>query len=92
VVRRVRQGVETCLWGEMVRSAEHAEYMLFPRMLAVAERAWHAAAWETHNNAKAFEQARRNDWLQFALALSRRELRRLDRLGVSYRLPRPGVL
>ena len=76
----------------MTRSAEQAEYMLFPRMLAVAERAWHAAAWETLTDRKTFEQARRADWLQFAAAVGRRELRRLDRLGVSYRLPRPGVL
>ena len=84
--------METCLWGEMIRSAEHAEYMLYPRLLAVAERAWHAAEWEAITDQNAFDQARHSDWLQFASALGHRELRRLDQLGVNYRLPRPGLL
>jgi len=76
----------------MIRSPESAEFMLYPRMLAVAERAWHRAAWETITDKKDFYRACHSDWLQFAVALGRRELRRLDQLGVGYRLPRPGVL
>jgi len=84
--------METCLWGEMIRSRQDAEYMLYPRVLAVAERAWHAAAWETIADQKDYDAARHDDWLQFASAVGHRELRRLDQLGVRYRLPRPGVL
>ncbi|PID97725.1 MAG: hypothetical protein CSA82_02785 [Actinobacteria bacterium] len=33
-------GVEACLWSETVRGAEAAAYMIFPRLLAIAEVAW----------------------------------------------------
>ena len=33
-------GVQGCMWSEYVMSPEHAEYMLYPRMLAVAENGW----------------------------------------------------
>jgi len=85
-------GMETSLWGELIRSADEADYMLFPRLLAVAERAWHSAPWETITDQKSFEQARQTDWTRFAVALGQRELSRLDQLGVAYRLPRPGVV
>ena len=33
-------GLQGNLWTEMIESPEHVEYMLYPRMLAIAERAW----------------------------------------------------
>jgi hexosaminidase len=33
-------GVQGCLWTEYIPTEEHAEYMLYPRMLALAEVAW----------------------------------------------------
>jgi hexosaminidase len=33
-------GVQGCLWTEYIPTEEHAEYMLYPRMLAFAEVAW----------------------------------------------------
>lgn len=33
-------GVQGCMWTEFVNTSEHLEYMMFPRMLAVAEIAW----------------------------------------------------
>lgn len=33
-------GVEGCLWTEYVPTPEHAEYMMYPRLLALAEVAW----------------------------------------------------
>ena len=33
-------GTEACLWGEFTPTAEHCEYMLYPRTLAKAEVAW----------------------------------------------------
>ena len=88
----VWQGLEACLWSEFVRTPERADYMLYPRVLALAERAWHAADWESIVDDEEFDKARQRDWAQFAAALGHRELRRLDQLGVNYRLPRPGVM
>lgn len=33
-------GVETCLWSEFVSDARRMQYMMFPRVLAVAQTAW----------------------------------------------------
>lgn len=70
--------------------------MLFPRVLALAERAWHEAEWEgtrdvDNNNTRAVEEELQQDWVQFANTLGYRELDRLDRLGIEYRVPPPGV-
>lgn len=47
-------GVHACLWTEMIKTEEHAEYMLYPRMLAVAEVGWTNPA---QKNYKRFHQA-----------------------------------
>ena len=42
-------GIQGCAWGEYIPSDEHLEYMMFPRLLAVAELAWsapEAICWE----------------------------------------------
>ncbi|MGL6121427.1 MAG: family 20 glycosylhydrolase, partial [Shewanella sp.] len=39
-------GLQGQLWSETVRSDNTVEYMVFPRLLMLAERAWHQAAWE----------------------------------------------
>lgn len=33
-------GVQCCLWTEFITSSNHAEYMLYPRLMALAEVAW----------------------------------------------------
>lgn len=38
--RRYIIGVEGCLWTEYISTPEHAEYMAWPRMCAIAESAW----------------------------------------------------
>ena len=37
---RYLKGVQGCLWTEFVETAEHLEYMAFPRLLAIAEKGW----------------------------------------------------
>lgn len=34
-------GMQAHLWSEVVRTKSHLHYMIFPRILAFAERAWH---------------------------------------------------
>ncbi|OMQ25562.1 beta-N-acetylhexosaminidase [Serratia oryzae] len=94
-------GLSAQLWSEVVRTDPQMEYMIFPRALSVAERAWHRASWEqdykagreykggeTHQvDTKTLEK----DWLRFANLIGQRELAKLDKGGVSYRLPVPGA-
>ena len=39
-------GAQANLWSETIRNDSLVDYMLFPRLLALSERAWHRASWE----------------------------------------------
>ena len=63
-------GPQACVWTEYMPTAEHVEYMAYPRVLALAEIAWSP------------RDAR--DWASFSERLPA-ALRFLDTLGVLYR-------
>ncbi len=99
------KGLQGHLWSEMVRSDAIAEYMIFPRIVALAERAWHKAKWEpdyNHSGAlysrknQVFDnQARKlreNDWHSFVFSLANKELAKLEKTNVQYRIPPPGAV
>ena len=76
----------------MVRTADQFDCMIYPRLLALAERAWHEAPWECrHRDDEQRKEGCSKDWVQFASSLGRKELGRLDSLGVQYYLPPPGA-
>lgn len=93
-------GISAQLWSETTRTDAQVEYKFFPRILSVAERAWHRAAWEQDYKAgKEYtggktrlvdQQAQLKDWQRFANLLGQRELAKLDKAGIAYRLPVPG--
>ncbi|WP_075180694.1 beta-N-acetylhexosaminidase [Pantoea sp. 1.19] len=93
-------GLSAQLWSETVRTDEQVQSMLFPRLLAVAERSWHRAGWEQDYVAgRRYEggkthfvdrQALLADWRHFANLLGQRELARLDNAGIVWRVPPPG--
>ena len=94
-------GLSAQLWSETVRSDADVDYMMFPHVLPVAERAWHRASWEQDYQAgKEYiggktefvdRQALRQDWQRFANIVGQRELAKLDRRGIDYRVPQPGA-
>ncbi|CAK9885724.1 MAG: Chitobiase [Candidatus Erwinia impunctatus] len=93
-------GLSAQLWSETIRTDDQMEYMLFPRLMTVAERAWHRAGWEQDYQAgKEYNaethfvdhEAVRKDWQRFANLLGQRELAKLDKTGIQYRLPVPGA-
>lgn len=65
-------GVQGNVWTEYMKTADHVEYMVYPRALALAEVAWSPAA--------------ARDWPSF-LGRTRVNLRTLDALNVRYRMP-----
>lgn len=67
-------GAQGNLWTEYIATPAHAEYMLFPRMLALSERFWSP------------KDARDRGRFDAQLAA---HLARLDLLGVEYRVPEP---
>ena len=88
-------GIQGQLWGETIRATEQLEYLLFPRLCALAERAWSKEPeWATIDNPELFENAYRKNWNEFANRLGQIELPRLDYLfsGVGYRVPMAGAI
>lgn len=80
-------GIQGQVWSETIRTAEQLEKMIYPRLLALAERAWHRGSWEPE---KASDSARA-DWQSFASRLGEIELYRLQASGSAHYLPPPGA-
>jgi hexosaminidase len=88
-------GIQSAVWGENIKSTQRLEYMLLPRLLGFAERAWAkdpdwATEKDTAKSEVLYQQARVN----FLNVLGKRELPRLDYFngGYGYRIPKPGVI
>ncbi|ESO95987.1 hypothetical protein LOTGIDRAFT_202240 [Lottia gigantea] len=84
-------GIQGNLWSETVRQPDQLDYMIFPRLLALAERAWHKAEWENIDDKQRRNKARDADWERFANNLGYAELKSLDKMNISYRVPPPGI-
>lgn len=88
-------GIEGLLWGENMLGPGRVEYMLLPKLLGLAERAWAAdPAWATEKDPARSEAEYGEAWSVFANRLGQRELPRLDAYdgGFLYRLPPPGAV
>jgi hexosaminidase len=90
-------GMEGLLWGENVKTPELLEYMAFPKLLGVAERAWNPEPAELQTTPEA--------WAHFANRLGQEVLPRLGAfrpvdlrgelppsVGVNFRIPPPGAM
>ena len=84
-------GIQGQLWSETVRTKRQFHEMIFPRLLALAERAWHKAAWEDVREATDREKGLQADWVRFRTVVGLKELPRLDAAGIKYRVPPPGA-
>lgn len=97
-------GLQGHLWTEVTRTDQQADYMIFPRLTALAERAWHKAEWElnynysgqtyspdsNHFSAEA-KKLRDQQWNLFANTLAQKEMPKLDLYRVAYRIPTVGA-
>ena len=97
-------GIQGQLWSENTRSDALSEYKIFPRLFALAERAWHKADWAVPYNYQGavydqnsqfftpkMRQQRDRQWRLFANTLGQKELAKLERFNISYRLPTVGA-
>ena len=88
-------GLQGCLWGENIKTPERMEYMIFPSVLGLAERAWaQDPQWATEPDTAKSSVLYQQAWTNFLNVLGKRELPRLTYLngGYSYRIPKPGVI
>lgn len=92
-------GAQANLWSETVRRDSLVDYMLFPRLLAFAERSWRRAPWEppyragvsySYGDGKVDLGALKSDWTRFAAKMPV-QLAQLERDGIFYRLAPPGA-
>jgi hexosaminidase len=87
-------GIQGNLWSETVGGEGLADYMLVPKLFALAERAWAPdPEWATERDAMKSESLYREAWSRFVNVIGQRELPRLDREvpGLNYRIPVPGL-
>ncbi len=88
-------GMQGQLWSETLVEPSRWEYMAFPRLLVLAERAWvPEPAWSLIDDRAQREGELLAAWNEFVNRLAQRELPRLDYLhgGIGYRLPVPGAV
>jgi hexosaminidase len=88
-------GLQSAVWGENIKSTQRLEYMLLPRLLGFAERAWSQdPAWATEKNPAKSDSLYQQAWVSFLNVLGKRELPRLDYFngGYNFRVPKPGVI
>lgn len=92
-------GAQAQMWSETIRRDSIVDYMLFPRLLAFADRAWHQAAWEppyragasySYADGKVDQAALKADWSRFAATMPE-QLEALGRAGIAYRIAPPGA-
>jgi len=98
-------GIQGQLWTESTRTPETAQYKVYPRLLALAERAWHSATWRVpyqsggavYNESSQFftpqlKQLRDEKWQLFSKTIALKEMPKLDLSGVIYRIPTIGAI
>ena len=83
-------GMQAQLWTEITRDQRSVEYMLFPRLLAFAERAWHQAEWEGNASQADYLTELNRDFTEFTQVVAKRHYPRLVKAGINVRIPPPG--
>lgn len=73
-MRKYVIGTQACLWSEWTPDVEMLEYLLYPRLMALAEVAWTAPG--------------NKDWDDFQRRLDNMQVR-LDLKGIGYHIPMP---
>jgi len=87
-------GLQGQIWSETIKNKDHLEYLLMPRLLALAERAWSKSPdWAEETDENKAKQQYEQSLYSFYNQLGKRELKRLNHYagGFSYRIPAPGL-
>ena len=84
-------GIQGFHWGETSRTTEELYGMIYPRLLALAERAWHKGEWEDEENKEERTRLEEEHWADFSQRIGLRELDRLEDMDITYNLRPPGA-
>ncbi|MGJ8691213.1 MAG: family 20 glycosylhydrolase [Thalassotalea sp.] len=101
---RLFAGVQGQLWSENTRTDNTAQYKLFPRLLALAERSWYKPNWAVDYDHQGFvysqktqrfsadkKVARDNQWQLFSATVGLKEFDKLALDNIHFRLPTVGA-
>ena len=85
-------GVQGQLFAETIRSFDGVEYLLFPKILGLAERGWNAhPVWENLSGVQE-QQAFNQALALYYEKISKSEMPYWAKNGINFRLPQPGLL
>ncbi|SOD13303.1 family 20 glycosylhydrolase [Pedobacter xixiisoli] len=87
-------GLQGQLWSETIKNKDHLEYLLMPRLLALAERAWSKSPdWAEEKDESKAKPLYEQSLSSFYNILGKRELKRLNYYagGFNYRISTPGL-
>ncbi|MDR2292018.1 MAG: carbohydate-binding domain-containing protein [Prevotellaceae bacterium] len=82
------KGMQGQIFAETVRSFEMVEYNMFPKMFGLIERAWNMQPQWTNAKGK---QAYETDKQLYNAKISGKELPRLAKMKVNFRIAQPGI-
>ncbi len=69
-------GIEACIWTEFMADQKRLEYMTYPRLSAVAEKAW---TYEYNINWESFQERLKKQYIRYKIN------------GINYRIPNIGI-
>lgn len=84
------RGIEGSIFSETIKGSKQLEYLIFPKLLGLAERAWAPAIVSEGDSQEVWSAKIKGQWKVFANVLGQRELPRLSLEKVSYRIPPVG--
>ncbi|QJD97678.1 family 20 glycosylhydrolase [Mucilaginibacter robiniae] len=88
-------GIQGQLWSEEAKGVDRMEYLLLPKMLGLAERAWAKDPdWATELDSAKANTLYNTAWSTFCNTLGKKELVKLSYMhqGFQYRIPTAGVV
>ncbi|WP_316841678.1 family 20 glycosylhydrolase [Pedobacter gandavensis] len=88
-------GLQGLLWSETIKGAKDLEYMIMPKLLGLAERAWATdPIWANEPDSIKRKQLYNRAWSEFVNVVGKKELPRIDAAfnSMNYRLPPAGAI
>ncbi|MEL6389512.1 MAG: family 20 glycosylhydrolase [Bacteroidota bacterium] len=87
-------GIQAQLWSETVIGSIWLDYLIYPKLLGFAERAWgQPGPWMSKSSPADVDETLAQEWNKFANTIGQRSLPMLDKIhgGLRYRKPQVGI-
>ena len=86
------KGVQAQLFAETIRGFQWVEYYMFPKIFGLVERGWHAHPQWEYLTGQEEQEAYYRDLSRYYAIISQKELPFLQKSGVNFRIPLPGLV